>query len=127
MPLKEGSSREVIAENIRTEMEAGKPRNQAIAIALRKAGKSRIQGDDSSSPPEEESGGRMNPESVTPTTKKPGSQEKHTKQPASAKETDSTPAESGGSSQAAPRQRGPKFLQRIAERRSQVSSAEKSS
>jgi hypothetical protein len=38
MPLKSGRSRAVIAANIRTELQAGKPRRQAIAIALRKAG-----------------------------------------------------------------------------------------
>lgn len=41
MPLKPGSSKKVISENIRTEMHAGKPRNQSIAIAMDKAGKSR--------------------------------------------------------------------------------------
>jgi hypothetical protein len=41
MPLKVGSSKAVIAENIRTEMHAGKPQNEAIAIAMSKAGKSR--------------------------------------------------------------------------------------
>jgi hypothetical protein len=38
MPLKRGSSKKVISENIRTEMHAGKPQKQAIAIAMRKAG-----------------------------------------------------------------------------------------
>ena len=41
MPLKSGSSKDVIAENIRTEVHAGKPQNQAVAIAMSKAGKSR--------------------------------------------------------------------------------------
>lgn len=41
MPLKKGSSRKVISSNIETEIAAGKPRKQAIAIALHVAGKSR--------------------------------------------------------------------------------------
>lgn len=41
MPLEAGSSREVISRNIATERRAGKPEDQAVAIAMRKAGKSR--------------------------------------------------------------------------------------
>lgn len=41
MPLKEGSSKEVVSENIKREMEAGKPQKQAIAIALSKARKAK--------------------------------------------------------------------------------------
>lgn len=41
MPLKRGSSRKVVSQNIRTEIRAGRPQKQAVAIALRKAGKAR--------------------------------------------------------------------------------------
>lgn len=44
MPLKSGKSRKVISANIETERAAGKPRKQAIAIALSKAGKSKRKG-----------------------------------------------------------------------------------
>lgn len=41
MPLKKGSSKKVISENIRIERNAGTPEKQAIAIAMSKAGKSK--------------------------------------------------------------------------------------
>jgi len=34
MPLKKGKSRATVSQNIRTEMAAGKPQRQAVAIAL---------------------------------------------------------------------------------------------
>lgn len=37
MPLKSGKSNKVISDNIRTEMKSGKPQNQAVAIAMKKA------------------------------------------------------------------------------------------
>ena len=41
MPLKKGSNAKIISANIKTEIKHGKPRAQAIAIALSKAGKTK--------------------------------------------------------------------------------------
>jgi len=47
MPLKEGSSQEVISQNIRELVDQGYPQDQAVAVAMSKAGKSnRDEGDD---------------------------------------------------------------------------------
>jgi len=41
MPLKKGKSKAAISSNIKTEMAAGRPQRQAVAVALSVAGKSR--------------------------------------------------------------------------------------
>lgn len=41
MPLKKGSSKKTISKNIATEMRAGKPQKQAVAIGYAMAGKSK--------------------------------------------------------------------------------------
>lgn len=41
MPLVKGKSRKAINQNIKTEMAAGRPQKQAIAIATSAAGKSK--------------------------------------------------------------------------------------
>lgn len=44
MPLKKGKSRKAISSNIKTEIAAGKPPKQAVAIAMSVAGKTRKKG-----------------------------------------------------------------------------------
>lgn len=41
MPLKKGKSKKVISENIKTEIKAGKPQKQAVAIAYNVSRKSK--------------------------------------------------------------------------------------
>lgn len=41
MPLKTGKSKKAVSANIKTEMAAGKPQKQAVAIAMSEAGMSK--------------------------------------------------------------------------------------
>lgn len=42
MPLKKGKSDKVVSENIKELMHTGRPQKQAVAIALKKAGRSKF-------------------------------------------------------------------------------------
>lgn len=53
MPLKSGSSKEVISANIAELIRSGRTKEQAVAIAMKKAGKSK---DDKEKPKEAEDG-----------------------------------------------------------------------
>ena len=41
MPLKSGKSKRVVSENIKAEMAAGYPQDQAVAMSLKKAAKTK--------------------------------------------------------------------------------------
>jgi hypothetical protein len=44
MPLKKGTSQQVVSQNIANEVNAGRPQKQAVAMALTNAGKPKIPG-----------------------------------------------------------------------------------
>lgn len=44
MPLKKGKSKKAFSSNVKTEMAAGKPQKQAVAIAYSEKGESRKKG-----------------------------------------------------------------------------------
>jgi hypothetical protein len=44
MPLKKGKSKKIISQNIATEIRAGKPQKQAVAIAFSVAGRGKKRG-----------------------------------------------------------------------------------
>ena len=44
MPLKSGKSQKIISKNIREMIKSGHPKDQAVAAAMRKAGKSKKKG-----------------------------------------------------------------------------------
>ena len=58
MPLDKSKSKEAISKNIKTEMAAGKPQKQAIAIAMSVAGKSKKKKEHHSSLSSYHKGGR---------------------------------------------------------------------
>lgn len=67
--LKEGSSKKIISENIKTEMEAGKPQKQAIAIAMNVAGKTKKSEDEDKKEDDDEESPDITEEDLMPEDK----------------------------------------------------------